>query len=64
VVTLYYHEELTMREIGQVMGYTESRISQLHTKSVVRLRGRLSRYFERRRPERDSGPRERSEDGE
>ncbi|MDR2455874.1 MAG: sigma-70 family RNA polymerase sigma factor, partial [Deltaproteobacteria bacterium] len=48
VVTLYYHEELTMREIGQVMGYTESRISQLHTKSVVRLRGRLSKYFEGR----------------
>jgi RNA polymerase sigma factor for flagellar operon FliA len=48
VITLYYHEELTMREIGQVMGYTESRISQLHTKSVVRLRGKLSRYFEGR----------------
>jgi RNA polymerase sigma factor for flagellar operon FliA len=48
VVTLYYHEELTMREIGQVMGYTESRISQIHTKSVVRLRGKLSRYFEHR----------------
>ncbi|MDR1314868.1 MAG: sigma-70 family RNA polymerase sigma factor, partial [Deltaproteobacteria bacterium] len=48
VVTLYYHEELTMKEIGQVMGYTESRISQIHTKSVVRLRGRLSRYFEHR----------------
>jgi RNA polymerase sigma factor for flagellar operon FliA len=47
VVTLYYHEELTMKEIGQVMGYTESRISQLHTKSVVRLRGRLSRYFDK-----------------
>ncbi|MDR2612349.1 MAG: FliA/WhiG family RNA polymerase sigma factor, partial [Deltaproteobacteria bacterium] len=48
VVTLYYHEELTMKEIGLVMGYTESRISQIHTKSVVRLRGRLSRYFEHR----------------
>ena len=48
VVTLYYHEELTMREIGQVMGYTESRISQLHTKSVIRLRGRLAKYFEGR----------------
>ncbi|MDR3203893.1 MAG: FliA/WhiG family RNA polymerase sigma factor [Deltaproteobacteria bacterium] len=49
VVTLYYHEELTMKEIGQVMGYTESRISQLHTKSVVRLRGKLSRYFDQRK---------------
>ncbi|MDR1657991.1 MAG: FliA/WhiG family RNA polymerase sigma factor [Deltaproteobacteria bacterium] len=51
VVTLYYHEELTMKEIGQVMGYTESRISQLHTKSVIRLRGKLTRYFEGRTDE-------------
>ncbi|MDR2442770.1 MAG: FliA/WhiG family RNA polymerase sigma factor [Deltaproteobacteria bacterium] len=48
VVTLYYHEELTMKEIGQVMGYTESRISQIHTKSVIKLRGKLSRYFDRK----------------
>ena len=46
VVTLYYHEEMTMKEIGQVMGYTESRISQLHTKSLLRLRSKLRRYFE------------------
>ncbi|MDR1871604.1 MAG: FliA/WhiG family RNA polymerase sigma factor [Deltaproteobacteria bacterium] len=46
VVTLYYHEELTMKEIGQVMGFTESRISQLHTKSVIRLRGFINEYFE------------------
>ena len=55
VVTLYYHEDLTMKEIGQVMGYTESRISQLHTKSVIRLRGRLSKYFERKAPEPGQG---------
>ncbi|MDR2935241.1 MAG: FliA/WhiG family RNA polymerase sigma factor [Candidatus Adiutrix sp.] len=48
VVTLYYHEELTMKEIGQVMGYTESRISQIHTKSLLRLRSKLRRYFEER----------------
>ncbi len=48
VVTLYYHEELTMKEIGQVLGYTESRISQLHTKSLLRLRTKLRRYFEER----------------
>jgi len=48
VVTLYYHEELTMKEIGQVLGYTESRISQLHTKSLLRLRAKLRRYFEER----------------
>jgi len=47
VVSLYYHEELTMKEIGDVMGYTESRVSQLHTKAVIRLRNSLKEYFER-----------------
>ena len=42
VVTLYYYEELTLREIGEVLGVTESRISQLHTKAVLRLKARLS----------------------
>jgi RNA polymerase sigma factor for flagellar operon FliA len=42
VVTLYYYEELTLREIGEVLGVTESRVSQLHTKAVLRLRSRLS----------------------
>jgi RNA polymerase sigma factor FliA len=46
VVSLYYYEELTMKEIGNVMEYTESRISQLHTKAVLRLRGALRGYFE------------------
>lgn len=46
VIRLYYYEELTMKEIGEVMGYTESRISQLHTKSLMRLKGRLRRYFD------------------
>ncbi|MDR1051414.1 MAG: FliA/WhiG family RNA polymerase sigma factor [Deltaproteobacteria bacterium] len=46
VVALYYHEELQMREIGMVMGYTESRISQLHTKAVIHLRSALNSYFE------------------
>jgi RNA polymerase sigma factor for flagellar operon FliA len=46
VVTFYYYEELTMKEIGQVLNYTESRISQLHTKAILRLKGRLRRYFE------------------
>ncbi len=41
VVTLYYYEELTLREIGEVLGVTESRISQLHTKAVLRLKSRL-----------------------
>jgi RNA polymerase sigma factor for flagellar operon FliA len=42
VVTLYYYEELTLREIGDVLGVTESRVSQLHTKAILRLRSRLS----------------------
>jgi len=42
VVSLYYNEGLTLREIGEVLGVTESRVSQLHTKAVLRLRGRLT----------------------
>ena len=42
VIALYYYENLTLREIGEVLGVTESRVSQLHTKAVLRLRGRLS----------------------
>jgi len=42
VIALYYYENLTLREIGEVLGVTESRISQLHTKAVLRLRGRLT----------------------
>ena len=42
VVTLYYYEELTLREIGEVLGVTESRVSQLHTKAILRLRARFS----------------------
>ena len=42
VVTLYYYEELTLREIGEVLGVTESRVSQLHTKAILRLKSRLA----------------------
>jgi RNA polymerase sigma factor for flagellar operon FliA len=41
VVALYYFENLTLREIGEVLGVTESRVSQLHSKAVLRLRSRL-----------------------
>ena len=41
VIALYYYENLTLREIGEVLGVTESRISQMHTKAVMRLKGRL-----------------------
>jgi RNA polymerase sigma factor for flagellar operon FliA len=47
VVSLYYYEELTMKEIGEVMGYTESRVSQLHTKAALRLRNSLKEYFDK-----------------
>lgn len=41
VIALYYYENLTLREIGEVLSVTESRISQLHTKAVLRLRSRM-----------------------
>jgi RNA polymerase sigma factor FliA len=42
VVALYYLEELTMKEIGAVLGVTESRVSQIHTQAVIRLRAALA----------------------
>lgn len=41
VIALYYYDGLTFKEIGKILGVTESRISQLHTKAVLRLRARL-----------------------
>ena len=41
VVQLYYFDELTMKEIGTLLNITESRVSQLHTKAMLRLRGKL-----------------------
>ena len=46
LISLYYYEELTMKEIGQIMGYTESRISQLHTQAMYRLKHKLREYSE------------------
>jgi len=46
VIALYYHEGLTLKEIGDVLGLTESRISQIHTQCVVKLRVKLKSYFE------------------
>jgi RNA polymerase sigma factor for flagellar operon FliA len=42
VLTLYYYEALTLAEIGQVLGVTESRVCQIHTKAVLQLRSRLA----------------------
>jgi len=41
VLVFYYHEELTMKEVGLVMGVTESRICQIHTQAILRLKGCL-----------------------
>ena len=45
VVALYYHEELTLREIGQVLELSESRVSQLHTKALLSLRAKLRKHL-------------------
>jgi RNA polymerase sigma factor FliA len=44
VISLYYKEELTLKEIAAVLGVTESRACQLHSKAVVRLHGKLMRH--------------------
>lgn len=43
VVALYYYEEMTLKEIGMALQISESRVSQIHTKAILRLKGRLSR---------------------
>src|ERR1041385_3638836 len=43
VLSLYYYEEFTMKEIGALLGVNESRVSQLHTKATLRMRGKLSK---------------------
>ena len=53
VITLYYYEELTLREIGEVLGVTESRVSQLHTKAILRLKAKLQGSLERASLERN-----------
>ncbi len=44
VISFYYFEELTLKEISAIMNVTESRISQLHTKALLRMRGKLGRH--------------------
>ena len=41
VIALYYYDNLTLREIGDILGVTESRVSQLHTKAVIRLKSKM-----------------------
>ncbi len=47
VVSLYYYEDLNMKEIGGILGITESRVCQIHTKAVLRLRSKLKGMTER-----------------
>ncbi len=49
VVSLYYHDELTLKEVGKVLGLTESRICQIHTMALIRLKSRLKEYHESNR---------------
>ncbi|MEW6608662.1 MAG: RNA polymerase sigma factor WhiG [bacterium] len=46
IVVLYYYDDLTLKEIGKVLGVTESRICQLHSKAILRLRGYLNKIQE------------------
>ena len=41
LLTLYYYEELTMKEVAMILGLTESRVSQIHSQMVIRLRTAL-----------------------
>ena len=47
VISLYYYEDLNMKEIGSILGITESRVCQIHTKSVLRLRSKLKGMVDR-----------------
>lgn len=49
VISLYYYEDLTLKEIGEALDLTESRICQIHTKGVLKLRARLKRFLENER---------------
>ncbi|MCK4467113.1 MAG: sigma-70 family RNA polymerase sigma factor, partial [Desulfobacterales bacterium] len=46
VVSLYYYDELTLKEIGRVLDLTESRVSQIHSKAIIKLRTKLRSYYE------------------
>ncbi|MCB0408172.1 MAG: FliA/WhiG family RNA polymerase sigma factor [Bdellovibrionales bacterium] len=46
VLSLYYYEDLNLKEIGKILRVTESRVSQLHAQAITRLRARLSTHFE------------------
>jgi RNA polymerase sigma factor FliA len=56
VMTLYYYEESTMKEIGLILGVLESRVSQIHTSAVLHLRRELSRFSHRQMDKSEAEP--------
>jgi len=62
VMTLYYYDEMTMKEIGIILGVLQSRVSQIHASAVLHLRARLTDPANRREP--TNKPRARSPAGE
>jgi RNA polymerase sigma factor for flagellar operon FliA len=44
VISLYYYDEMTLKEIAAILDLTESRICQIHTQAIVKLRSRLKNY--------------------
>jgi RNA polymerase sigma factor for flagellar operon FliA len=46
VLSLYYYEDLNLKEIGRVLDVTESRVSQLHTQAILRLKGKLKNHWD------------------
>lgn len=47
VISLYYYDELTLKEIGHVLGVTESRVCQIHAMVLIKLKSKLKEYYER-----------------
>ncbi len=45
VISLYYYEELTLKEIGEILGFTESRICQIHAKAILKLKTKIRYYM-------------------
>ena len=53
LLALYYYEELTMKEVGAVLGIGEARVSQLHSSAIIRLRARMNELLEAQGPTRE-----------
>ena len=45
VMSLYYDEELNLRETGEVLGVSESRVCQIHSQALIRLKSKVQRLF-------------------